>query len=119
MSNFTVNPKYITKTNDQIIEIIKEKLKDKKSIASTGQEKEYKIKSVSSTFIKYTGENRNSEKLENISFDNIKISLTILKKLKEFNTNSSTLKEEIPSAIYRKRSTLFAILLATNIIIKA
>lgn len=75
MSRFTVNPKYITKTDDQIIEAIKEKIKDKKTISSTGQGKEYKIKSVTSSFIKYSGEDRSGGDTEEISIKSIKESI--------------------------------------------
>ena len=118
MSNFTINPKYITKTDDKIIEVIRKEINPGESIYSIKERKEYKIDRITSTYIKYTGKDRNKGKPEDISFENIKILLTTLKILKEFNTNSSILKEEIPRAIYKKRSPLFAILFAAEIIIK-
>jgi len=104
MSNFTLNPKYITKKDAQIIELIKNKIKDFKSIASTGHGKKYIINYVSATSIKYTGMDRNEGEKEDISFDDIKTSIAILKMLQSFNTNSSILKEKIPRAIYKKEA---------------
>jgi hypothetical protein len=116
MSNFTINPKYITKTDDRIIEVIKEKLGYKKSIKGTGQGKEYKIKNITSTSIKYSGEDRSGGGIEEISIKSIKESINKLKSLQSFNTNS--VKGIIPNDIYRKRTPLFAMLFAAEIIIK-
>ena len=117
MNNYLINSKYSEKTNEQIIDIIKAKIRTSNSIESiTGII--YKITFVNAQYIKYTGENRNNGNPEDILFGDIKSVLSILKVLKVFNTSNEKLKKEIPRKIYKKRSPLFAILLATGIVIK-
>jgi len=118
MNDFTFNPKYITKTDDKIIEVIKNNINDLDSFKGIGLEKIYIIKFVGSSSIKYFGKDRNKGKPEEISFDDIKNTFRTLKSLSVFNTNTEILKEKIPNTIYHMRTPLFAILYETKIIIK-
>jgi len=116
MNNYIINPKYIEKTDEQIIDVIKNEIRVDDNIFSiTGVI--YKITFADNQYIKYTGENRNNGNPEDISISNIKDVLVVLKKLKEFNTSNEKLKKEIPRKIYKKRSPLFAILLASKVIV--
>jgi hypothetical protein len=112
MKSFVINPMYEEKTTEQLIDIIKAKIKINDSIKSiTGII--YKITFVDIQYIHYTGKNRNKGNPEDISLSDIKLVLAILKTLETFNTSSERLKKELPRKIYKKRSPLFAILIAT------
>jgi hypothetical protein len=118
MSNFTFNPKYITKSDDNITESIITNIKGLDSFSGIGLEKTYIIKYVGSSTIRYIGKEKSKGKAEEISFDDVRNTLRTLKTLSVFNTNTEILKEKFPSVMFRLRSQLFAILLETGIIIK-
>jgi len=118
MSNYTFNPKYITKSDDSIAEAIVNNLKELDSFNGIGIEKTYDIKYVGSATIRYIGRERSKGKAEEMLFDDIKTTFRTLKSLSVFNTNTEILKEKFPSVMYRMRSQLFAILLETGIIVK-
>ncbi len=118
MSNFTFNPKFITKSDDIIIESIINNIKILDSFSGIGLEKTYIIKYVGSSTIRYIGKEKSKGKAEEISFDDVKNTFRTLKSLSVFNTNTEILKEKFPSVMYRMRSQLFAILLETGIIIR-
>jgi hypothetical protein len=118
MSDFTFNPKFITKSDDLVIELIKNGLKERDSFEGIGLEKTYIIKYVGSSSVKYIGKERNTTKPEEISFDDIKSTFRTLKSLSVFNTSTEILKEKIPGSLYRLRTPFFAILLETQIIIR-
>jgi hypothetical protein len=118
MSNYTFNPKYITKSDDIITESIINNLKGLESFNGIGIEKTYLIKYVGSSSIRYIGKERSKGKAEEMLFDNVKNTFRTLKSLSVFNTNTEILKEKFPSVMYRMRSQLFAILLETGIIVK-
>lgn len=118
MSDFTFNPKFITKSDDRVIESFRSDLKEMTSFEGIGLEKTYIIKYVGSSSVKYIGKNRNTTKPEEISFDDIKSTFRTLKTLSTFNTTTEILKEKIPGNLYRLRTPLFAILLETKIIIR-
>jgi len=116
MSNFTFNPKYITKSDDVIIESLVNNIKTLDSFSGIGIEKTYLIKYVGSSTIRFVGKERSKGKAEEISFDDVKTTFRTLKTLSVFNTNTEILKEKFPSVMYRMRSILFAMLLETGVI---
>lgn len=75
---------------------------------------EYTIQSVKDDKVGFSATSRNKGENEEIGKDDFLIVIEKLKKEREFNTSSS--REYFPSRIYKKRSPLFAILLATHII---
>lgn len=75
---------------------------------------EYTIHSVTNDRITYKAESRSNHENETIDKQDFLTVITRLKKEVAFNTSSS--REHFPSAIYRQRSPLFAILLAGKII---
>jgi len=117
MSNYKINLKFDDESNEQIVNFIKAEIRKNTEIKSITGIK-YEITSVDTFHIEYIGENRNNGNTETISYENIKSVIKILKELKYFNTGNKILKSEIPNNIYKKRSPLFAILLAANIIAK-
>lgn len=118
MSDFTFNPRYITKSDKQIVEVIKENIKGLENFKGVGQEKVFTIKFVGSSLIKYIIEDtsKSKGKPEELSFDEIMQTFRTLKSLSVFNTNTIILKERMPSNVYRQRIPLFGILLTTEII---
>lgn len=76
----------------------------------------YKIEEVTNVTVTYSAPSRNVGKEEEISKIDIINFLEVLKKHKSFNTAS--IKLDLPTQIYAKRSALFALLLALNIITK-
>ena len=118
MSNFTFNPKFITKSDDIIVETIISKLKELGSFNGIGIEKTYLVKYIGPSTIRYVGKERSKGKAEEILFDDVKHTFRSLKSLSVFNTNTEILKEKFPSVMFRMRSQLFAILLEAGIIIR-
>jgi len=118
MNNYTFNTKYITKSDDVIVESIIANLKGLDSFNGLGVEKVYIIKYVGSSTIRYIGKERSKGKTEEMSFDDVKSTFRMLKSLSVFNANTEVLKEKFPNVMYRMRSQLFAILLETGVIIK-
>ena len=116
MSDFTVNPRYITKSDDFLIETIRNSMKELGSFAGIGLEKLYNIKFVGTESIKYVGNERSKGKVEELLFSDIKNTLRTLKSLSVFNTNTEIIKEKFTTSVFRQRANLFAILLATEII---
>ena len=117
MSDYTVNPKFITKSDAYIVDEIKKVLIEKGSFFGLGQSKEYKVVSITASFFKYKGENKTAQNPEAISFESIMATLPLLKSQSRFNVNSNTLKLKMSRDVYRQRTALFAILVAANIII--
>lgn len=117
MSNYTFNTKYITKTPDFIIDVIKTKLTEDGFFLGIGHGKEFKVNRVSPVAIYYTGVDRSTAKQDDIEIEDLKSGIEELKKLHEFNTNTPLLKERISSVLYRKRTPFFGILTHTNIIV--
>ena len=83
-------------------------------LKSVNQEKLYTIKSIDSNTISYSSPERSEGKEEQIHKSDFIELINKLQKLESFN--SSTSKDIFPSDIYRKRSPIFAILIAANII---
>jgi len=117
MSDYIIAPMYQSLSINKIISSIKDEISKRNSINSISGVI-YKITNVSDDNIVFKTKSRNNGKAEIISFENIKIVLEILKKIKNFNTSNPILKMKIPNKIHKKRSPLFAILLATNVIIR-
>ena len=74
---------------------------------------QYEITGTSETQISYRAPSRNSGKPETISKEDVVTFVRICKNKSRFTTAS--VKNEIPSPVYRKRSPLFAILLASGV----
>ncbi len=117
MSDYTFNPKYITKDDDTVVNLIVSKIKALGSFSGIGLEKTYLVKYIGSSTIRYVGKERSKGKPEEMSFDDIRNTFRILRTLSVFNTNTEILKEKFPSPMYRLRAQLFAILLETGVII--
>lgn len=117
MSNYTVNAKYITKSADAIIDVIKTKLNEDGFFLGIGHSKEFKVNRISPIAIYYTGEDKANSKQEDLSIDDLKSGIEVLKKLHGFNSNTNLIKERISSVLYRKRAALFGILNHTEIIV--
>ena len=117
MSNFTFNPRYITKPDDFVIETLRSNLAGKGSFEGIGLEKQFNIKFVGSESIKYVGATRGKGKVEELTFIDIKNNLRTLRSLSKFNTGTEILKEKFTTSLFRQRANLFAVLLATEIII--
>jgi len=117
MSDFTFNPRFITKPDDFIIEAMRTSLTTMSSFEGIGLEKQFNIKFVGSESIKYVGVTRGKGKVEELAFIDIKNILRTLRSLSKFNTGTDILKEKFTTSLYRQRANLFAILLATEIII--
>lgn len=115
MYQFT--PSYVTKNLEELWSTISIDLREKKIIEIISiRGITYKIEEVTNVTVAYSTPSRNSgkkEELTKIDFINF---LTVLKKHSLFNTAS--IKLDLPTEIYAKRSPLFAILLALNIIKK-
>jgi len=118
MSNFTFNPKYITKTDDSIAEAIIIRLKELGSFTGLGIEKTYLIKYIGPSTIRFTGKERSKGKTEEFSFDDVKSTFRTLKSLSVFNINSEVLKDKFPATMFKMRTQLFSILLEARIIVK-
>lgn len=117
MSDFTFNPRYITKPDDFVIETLRSNLAGKGSFEGIGLEKQFNIKFVGSESIKYVGATRGKGKVEELTFIDIKNNLRTLRSLSKFNTGTEILKEKFTTSLFRQRANLFAVLLATEIII--
>jgi hypothetical protein len=117
MSNYTFNTKYITKPPDVIFDVIKEKLTEDGFFLGIGHGKEFKVNRISPLAIYYTGADRSSGKQEDLGIEELKAGIEELKKLHEFNTNTTLLKERISNVLYRKRTPFFGILTHTDIIV--
>jgi len=117
MSDFTFNPRYITKSDDFIIEALRTGLAEKGSFEGIGLEKQFNIKFIGSEAIKYVGVTRGKGKVEELAFIDIKNSLRTLRSLSKFSTGTEILKEKFTTSLFRQRANLFAVLLATEIII--
>lgn len=76
----------------------------------------YKIEEVTNVTVSYSALSRSGGKKEELTKRDFINFLTVLKKHSSFNTAS--IKLDLPTEIYVKRSPLFAILLALNIIKK-
>lgn len=116
MNSYTFNRKYITKSADDLIEVITAKLKEDGFFAGVSQGKKYAVNRISSTTLYYTGSSRNQAKQENIDVPELRTALDEMKKLPEFNSNTELLKERISSNLYRKRTPLFGLLTHVGII---
>jgi hypothetical protein len=117
MSDFTFNPRYITKPDDFVIEALRSNLAGKGSFEGIGLEKQFNIKFIGSESIKYVGATRGKGKVEELTFIDIKNNLRTLRSLSKFNTGTEILKEKFTTSLFRQRANLFAVLLATEIII--
>jgi hypothetical protein len=87
-----------------------------KEINSISGSKIYRIKNANNITVETQSSERNSGEPETIYKTDFIDFIKILKKHTKFNTNS--VKQDLPSSIYRKRSPMFAILLALAIIVK-
>ena len=76
----------------------------------------YKISEVTNVAVTYSAPSRNGGKKEDLSKTDFINFLSVLRKHSLFNTAS--IKSHLPTEIYAKRSPLFAVLLALNIIEK-
>lgn len=119
MSDFTFNPRYITKSDKQIIEVMRESIKGLENFKGVGQEKVFTIKFVGSSLVKYIIEDKTKSKAkpEELSFDEIMQTFRTLKSLSVFNTNTIILKERFPSNVFKQKIPLFGMLLTTEIIL--
>jgi len=117
MSDYTITAKYQSLSIDVVISLIKNQMSERNSISSISGVI-YEITAVNEGNIVFKTKSRNRGETEIISFENIEIVLDILKGIELFNTSNPTLKMKIPNKVYKKRSPLFAILLATGVIIK-
>jgi hypothetical protein len=117
MSNYTFNTKYITKTPEFLIDVIKNKLTEDGYFLGIGHGKEFKVNRISPVAIYYTAAEKSHGKQENLGIEDLMVGLEELKKLHEFNTNTNLLKERISGVLYRKRTPLFGILTHCNIIV--
>nr|NQU94271.1 hypothetical protein [Bacteroidota bacterium] len=117
MNNYTFNNKWVTKSADSIIDVIKTKLKEDRFFIGIGQGKKYNVNRISPIAIYYIADSRAQSKPEDISIEDLKITIEVLKKLGVFNSNTNLLKEKIPSGLYRKRTPLFGILSHSGIIV--
>jgi len=117
MSNYTFNTKYITKTPDVLIDVIKTKLNEDGFFLGIGHGKEFKVNRISPVAIYFTGVDRAQGKQEDLNIEDLKAGVEELKKLHEFNTNTALLKERISSVLYRKRTPLFGVLTHCEIIV--
>lgn len=117
MSKFTFNNKYITKSADTIVDVIKTKFSEDGHFTGTGQSKKYVVNRSSSTALYYTGFARNQSKQEEIDIEELKTAIEEMKKLPDFTTSTVLLKERIPGNLYRLRTPLFGILAHAEIIV--
>ena len=118
MSNYTFNKKYITKSAEFIIEVIKTKLNEDGFFVGTGHGKKFAIKRFSSTAICYTGMEKKQGKSEDIAVADLKTAIEEMKKFREFNTDTDLMKERIPNSLLRKRTALFGILTSAEILVE-
>lgn len=116
---YTVNRKYITKTADFIIEVIKTKVtEDGFFITSTGKGKKYAVRRFSLTGISYVPADKLQDKSEIMDIEELKSAIEEMKKLPKFSTDAILLKERLPTSLYRKRTPLFGLLTYTEIIVE-
>ena len=107
--------KYENKNLEELWAIISIDLRENniKEVSSI-RGKIYKIEYVKNVGAHYSAESRNGGKIEDLTKTDFLNFLTIIKDQTIFNTN--TIKMDLPKEIYAKRSPLFAILLALEII---
>jgi hypothetical protein len=117
MSNYTFNTKYITKTPDFIIDVIKNKLNEDGFFLGIGHGKEFKVNRISPVAIYFTAVDRSTGKQDDLNIEDLKAGVEELKGLHEFNTNTNLLKERISSVLYRKRTPFFGVLTHCEIIV--
>ena len=119
MANYTINKRYITKSADFIIDVIKTKVtEDGFFVTSTGKGKKYAVRRVSSTGISYVTAERKQEKSDVMDIEELKSAIEEMKKLPKFSTDAILLKERLPTILYRKRTPLFGILTYTEILLE-
>lgn len=117
MSNYTFNTKYITKSADTIVDIIKAKLSEDGHFIGIGHGKRFNVIRISPVAIYYAGDEKSKAKPDDLTMEDLKVGIEVLKKMHGFNTNTNLLKERISSVLFRKRSQLFGILTHTNIVV--
>ena len=119
MGNYTLNPRYITKSADTIIEVIKTKLtEDGFFVTSTGKGKKYTVKRISATGIFYVTAERKQDKSDVMDVEELKSAIEEMKKLPKFTTDAILLKERLSTNLYRKRTPLFGLLTYTAILLE-
>lgn len=119
MANYTINKRYITKSADVIIELIKTKLtEDGFFVTSTGKGKKYTVRRISSTGISYVPADKVLDKSEVMDIEELKSAIEEMKKLPVFSTDAILLKERLPNTLYRKRTPLFGLLTYTEMLVE-
>lgn len=113
MANYQFSKNNILKPEKELWKIALNDLKKKKSVFSI-KDKEYKIISVSNLEFGYQAQSRNGGTPESIFKDDFIEFVKSLKKIKIFNTSNK--EGVVTGALYRKRSPVFAVLLAAKII---
>lgn len=113
---YTFQKKYENKNLEELWAIISIDLRENniKEVSSI-RGKIYKIEDVTNVGVHYSAESRNGGKIEDLTKTDFINFLMIIKDQTIFNTN--TIKMDLPKEIYAKRSPLFAILLALEIIV--
>lgn len=113
---YKITENYIDKKAKNLWDDITTALSGKKIQIESIQKVNYNIINTSNNLIEYQADTRNNKIPEEISKDECIDFLKVLIKEVEFNT--STIKKQIKSSLYQKRSPMFAILLYTGIIEK-
>lgn len=114
---FEFTPPNISKNVEELWAMISINLREKnvKNISSI-RGIMYRIEDVTNVAVSYSAPSRSSGKKEQLSKTDFINFLNVLKKHSSFNTAS--IKLDLPTEIYAKRSPLFAVLLALDIITK-
>lgn len=119
MGNYTLNKRYITKSADFIIDVIKTKVSEEGFfMTSTGKGKKYLVRRFSSTTISYATSDKNQDKSEIFDIEELKTAIEDMKRLPKFSTDSILLKEKLPTNLFRKRTPLFGLLTYTEILLE-
>lgn len=111
---YKISNHYEDKEAKELWVTIINRLKRKEVQIESIRKKKYNIVGVNAEVIIYQSESRNNKEPEEIYKSECIDFLKVLIREKEFNTNS--IKKQISSPLYRKRSPMFAILLYTGII---
>lgn len=116
-NDYTFGNEYIHKNVEELWAIISIGLREKNILEiSSIRGVHYKIEEVNNVVVSYSTPSRNGGKKEDLSKTDFINFFKVLKVHSTFNTAS--IKLDLPTEIYAKRSPLFAVLLAMDIITK-
>ncbi|MXV14413.1 hypothetical protein [Hufsiella ginkgonis] len=113
MSGYKMNASATQLPESRLWDELSRKLAGTKSVTSVNGII-YKLENINNAEVSYSVESRNGGESEPISKEDFLSAISLLKKMRSFNT--STIKPYFSGPLYKKRSPLFALLLAAGFI---